>query len=83
MDKEQTKVVFRVFKEGDVIALFPYEDEGNNRCTSYQHVGQHSAADYWGVLDITRPATQEEYEPLYKELTSFGYNLKVIKRYSP
>ena len=80
-----TKVVFRVdtskeFK-GTVYALFPEINENNGRCSSYSHVGQHSAADYHGCIKTSRPATEEEYKPLFDELTSIGYNLRVIKKY--
>lgn len=55
-DEQQTdmetpiKVVFRRFKEGGVIALFPYIpwNESENTITSYMHAGQHGAADYKG-----------------------------------
>ncbi|MFA5307294.1 MAG: hypothetical protein WC365_07645 [Candidatus Babeliales bacterium] len=84
MNKPQLdKVVFRKFKEGDIIALFPCMKESNYRVNSYMHIGQHSAADYDGVISITTPATQEEYADLKAELTSIGYNLKVLKRQPP
>lgn len=40
------KVVFRRFKEGGIIALFPYIpwNESENTITSYMHAGQHGAA---------------------------------------
>jgi len=45
---------------------------------SYMHIGQHSASSYYP--DGTIPAKPEEYQSLYDELASLGYNLKVIKR---
>lgn len=75
-----TKVVFRKFKEGDILALFPYEHEGRGTVSSYQHIGQHSSADYYHCIHATKPATPEEYAPLLAELTGIGYNLKVAKR---
>lgn len=78
-----TKVVFRKFKEGDIIALFPEIEEGFGRTMSYQHLGQHGSAYYWRVINITTSATPEEYKPLYDELVSIGYNdLTVIKKYT-
>ena len=56
--RQLTRVVFRRFKEGETIALFPYMP-GNahgNAVTSYMHTGQHAAADYAGVIAVTRPA---------------------------
>lgn len=76
----KTKTVFRKFKEGDIIALFPYEHENNYHCLSYMHIGQHSAADYEGVISQTTPANEQEYTPLLKELQNIGYDIVVIKR---
>ena len=79
-----TKVIFRKFKQGgDIIALFP---EQVNRLTvaSYMHVGQHSDADYFGVISATIPATESEYANLLAELKSIGYDdLQVMKRCKP
>ena len=78
----KTIVVFRKFKkEGDIIALFPYEDcDDQGNCTSYQHYGQHGAADYSYCIRITKPASPKEYGPLKKELENIGYELEVKKR---
>ena len=84
-EEPTTVVVFRTFKDGgDVIALFPtlvnYPD---GACESYQHVGQHGAADYAHCVKITRVATPEEYAPLKAELESIGYRLEVRARFTP
>lgn len=81
-DTEPTPTVFRVFPEGDVIALFPADAAGSTYgdCTSYMHVGQHSAADYHHVVASTRPAEPEEYESLLRELEQVGYRPKVYRR---
>lgn len=83
---ETTRVIFRKFKsgvaKGQIIALFP-DDIANSygECGSYMHIGQHSPADYTLVIMATKPATEEEYADLYKELVEIGYdNLKVAKR---
>lgn len=79
----RTVVIFRVFKDGDVLALFPYEPGTGepDSCSSYQRVGQHSSADYTHCIKATRPATPEEYAPLKAELESIGYELAVkLKR---
>ncbi len=81
MDTLKTKVIFRVFKEGDVIALFPSELADNRgNCMSYMHIGQHGAADYNGLVRTTRLATEAEYKALARELTSIGYNLEIRTR---
>ena len=77
----KAKVVFRVFKDGQVIALFPYVDYNNRgECLSYMHIGQHSGADYDYCVKMSRLADESEYKPLKKELEDIGYNLKVVKR---
>ena len=76
-----TKVVFRKFKDGQIIALFPdiIADRLGN-IVSYMHIGQHSSASK-DIVDITKLASYEEYAPLLKELKRMGYkNLKVCKR---
>lgn len=78
-----TKVIFRKFRNGEVIALFPQEPATLDGwlCVSYMHVGQHSAASPW-IVDNTKAATEEEYRKLLYELQGIGYNdLKVCKRF--
>ena len=82
-DTYKTKVVFRVWKGqhgSGVIALFPEIDEGSGYCSSYEHVGQHSGADYSRVISSTRPASPVEYEALRQELESIGYGLEIRSR---
>lgn len=80
---EKTKVVFRVWNDGGtVIALFPEVDEGNGYCSSYEHVGQHSGADYKGVVARTRLASPKEYQFLLRELRGIGYDLEIRKRWN-
>lgn len=85
-DKEITKVVFRVWTDqplasNEVIALFPFIDDGDERCSSYMHVGQHGGANYVHCIAKSRRAMEKEYAPLKKELESLGYNLRVMQRY--
>lgn len=79
-DKEVTRVIFRTFENGEVIALFPELDEGSGLCASYVHVGQHGAANYSYVIRKTIPATPRKYRELLAELKSIGYNLRVYRR---
>jgi len=76
---DKTKVMFRKFSDGEIIALFPELFEKNDCCLSYMHIGQHSAASYELVHD-TELANETEYKPLYDELETLGYNLQVCKR---
>ena len=65
------KVVFRRFKEGGVIALFPYIPWNESENT----------IDYKGIISGTLPATEKEYRSLLVELKSIGYgNLHVLER---
>lgn len=76
-----TKVIFRKFRDGSVIALFPnipWDNNGN--IASYMHVGQHGGASHLIVAD-TKLAEKDEYAPLLRELKSLGYsNLKICKK---
>jgi len=80
-DEYITEVQFRKMKDYDVIAVFPYEIESMNCTSSYMHVGQHGSCA-WNVNSFTKPAKKSEYQDLYNELVSLGYNLKMIKRRS-
>ncbi|MEN6367750.1 MAG: hypothetical protein ABFC88_13140 [Thermoguttaceae bacterium] len=77
-------VVIRVWRgdDNDIFALFPELSASYNGydVTCYQHIGQHSAADYCGCIRQSRPATPEEAAPLLEELRHIGYNPRVIKR---
>ena len=56
----KTAVVFRKYKEGDIIALFPYEIDSGHCIMSYQHVGQRSGADYDHMIRCAKPEKHEE-----------------------
>ena len=80
-----TNVVFRKYKDGEIIALFPndyyYSEEDKDTISSYMHIGQHSGASYTHVIKTTKPALEDEYKDLYNELLNIGYNLNVkLKR---
>ncbi len=80
------KVVFRKWKDGEIIALFPYEpwNHYGHMTTSYMHIGQHGAADYAGVISQTSIPCEHEYQKLLNELRSIGYNdLQILKRAKP
>ena len=70
---EITKVIFRKYKDGEVIALMPEEEWCDGCVTSYLHIGQHAGADYNKVMRDTKPATVDEYASLYNELKRVGY----------
>jgi len=57
-DTEVTDVIFRVDEtkdfKGTVYALLPHDSNRNGSVTSYQHVGQHSNANYNGCITTSR-----------------------------
>lgn len=73
---EKTRMIFRRFPEGDVIALMPDESTGTGYIGSYQHLGQHGDASRDLIEDL-EPATQSEIEELKNELEKIGYNIEV------
>lgn len=76
----KTKVVFRKFKDGEVIAVFPQISYNYVYYMSYTHIGQHDGC-VRHISSFTTPATEEEYKPLLKELQDIGYTaLQVLKR---
>ena len=79
----KTKVIFRQWKNGDIIALFPEVacDILGYNCQSYMQVGQHGAASPDLVVD-TKPVKNEDYTNLFNELTVLGYDLKIVKKFT-
>lgn len=79
-DSFQTNVTFRKFKStrdnpgGDILALFPGTNaDFAGNCDSYQHNGQHGAANYKAMIRATVAATPPEFTPLQIELEKRGY----------
>lgn len=78
-----TDVVFRVDSTGEVAAVFPRETHLSGAegrlYACYVHNGQHgSCSRAW--YDRTRPATEDEYAELRKELERIGYTLNIRAR---
>lgn len=84
MEKQKITVVFRAWRDKPhtIIALFPYEEaDPHGRCLSYEHIGQHGAADYAHVIASTFPATPKGYARLKHELEYLvGYELTIRQR---
>ncbi len=87
-NEEKTVVVFRKWRKGyqvsplcEIIALFPHLKARDSSCQSFEHVGQHGAADYQHCILNSVPAKPDEYASLMKELEDvYGYNLEIRKR---
>lgn len=77
---KEERVVFRKFRDGEVIALFPDQyDKRTGMIGSYMHNGQHS--DTVPHFGDTKPADVPDYIDLYQELIRQGYkNLNIVKR---
>lgn len=84
-----TPIIFRKWrgKDGTIFALFPAECASCNgdTCSSFEHVGQHAAADYGFCIAQSTPATPDEYAALKRELESepYNYRLQVCQRRTP
>ena len=78
-NQETVDVMFRMFR-GEILAIFPHTKHHTGFVLCYAHCGQHSGADYNGVVYNSRPATEEEYKDLKKELENIGYSLKIVHR---
>jgi hypothetical protein len=75
----QIDVMFRQDKEGNSLAVFPYDiADMKGNCGCYAHIGQHSGCCWKYVMNYTKPAT--EFSELQRELESIGYKLNVIRR---
>lgn len=75
------KVIFRKEKDGNIIAIFPYIIWTGSLVTCFD--GSHGACDYWHIIKKTKPCQESEYKHLNRILHNFyGYDTKVIKRYS-
>lgn len=82
--KEKLPVIFRMEKYNGVrtpLAVFPTT---NNTiyCMCYSHREQHSEICRGYYYQNTKPATENEYKPLLKELHKIGYtNLRIVKKW--
>ncbi len=78
------KTIFRIYPDGEVIALFPQITATANGylCESYMHIGQHSGATPQLVINQTRLAIPNEYKELKDELERIGYNPQPAKRFT-
>ena len=79
-----TKVIFRKFRNGEIIALFPQEPATRDgwECLSYMHGGQHGSASPT-IVHETKPVKWSDFVELQRELQNIGYNdLKLCKKFT-
>jgi len=79
-----TKVVFRKDKKSkDIIAFLPETRAFFGKVMSYQHIGQHSEADYNYYQNDTAKVDETEYRVLFEELQGiYDGTLKVYQKIS-
>lgn len=65
-------IIFKRWPDGQIIALFPEQDEKHDCCLSYMHHGQHAPASR-ALIDELPDATPEQAESLRRELARIGY----------
>ena len=84
MNQADTVVFRRWHETGDLIALFPElpADIFGEYCEADEHVGQHGGADYFGVVQHTKPCSPDDATDLAAELSRIGYRLRPIRRAS-
>lgn len=76
-DKAETKVAFRKYPDGEVIALFVEEvDERFKSCEAYTLTDNYLPADL-ELIDYLPPASEEEYRETKLRLESEGHHLNV------
>lgn len=68
----------------EVLAVFVDEIETNKPkddvyFSCYAHLGQHSTCSQSFLAENCKKASHKEYQELFNELESIGYNLNVIK----
>lgn len=88
--QKMTRVVFRAWKDGSVIALLPDVkwDSDCPFCVSYCNTWELNtdiatktpkAASYLDIILETRPATPIESRPLHESLIAMGYKIEEIE----
>lgn len=79
-----TKVIFRKWNNGQIIALFPGEaaDACEDHCSSFDKQCGHSAACCDSIILLSRPPSSDEYAELREALVRLGYSLKIARRTS-
>jgi len=76
----KTPVIFRKYKDGEVVAIFPtIPGTQSYDCMCYHHIGQHGVTDQT-IINVTKPCTPDEYKDLLEELVSIGYDDLIVRK---
>jgi hypothetical protein len=76
------KVIYRKYKNGDIVAVFPYMIWHGSFVTCFDGCG-HGGCDYWHIIKQTKPANPEEYKYRNRLLFNYyGYDTQPIKKYN-
>jgi hypothetical protein len=86
-DTHETLVIFRVWPNGEVTALFPAlagnGDALGREVLAYEQRGGEQSYDYDRVMTATYAAEPKEYRALARIIIArYGYNLRVVS-YAP
>jgi hypothetical protein len=79
-DPNATRVIFRTYPDGDVVAIL-LDVPANPGCVvCYQRIGQHAEGHYSRLIEDTRAATPEEFTSLRRELEGKPYEYRLDLR---
>jgi hypothetical protein len=84
-NSDTTRVIFKKeynkwIKEYEVFACLLDCEANLGTVVTYCHIGQHGEGTISYCVNCKR-ATKNEYLPLFQELESIGYNLKVSRKF--
>lgn len=81
----KTKVLFRKYDGGKIVALFPRiaSSSDSKYCHCYHDAGYHGAEIPEKVIGATVPANRKEFSKVQRELVKLGYKLRIAARMHP
>ena len=81
-DNFKTDVMFRVERDGTILAVFPHKVQTKDGFVScYDSVSGHNVMDY-KYRKHTKKGKPEQYADLKQELESIGYDLNIVQKQS-
>lgn len=73
----EVQTIFRKYKDGSIIAVFPYQFESETEISAY-HNGNELAVNYDVIRKDTVPAFPKEFKKVREILESPPYGMTVI-----